>query len=71
MPFAGAVDARLTVAGVVLVSSELARLECLVLPMRHGDGDRVADYDMLFGTRVDELVDFTAAVFRRTAKIRA
>jgi hypothetical protein len=30
MPFAGAVDARFTASGLVLVSSELARLECLV-----------------------------------------
>jgi predicted nucleic acid-binding protein len=39
--------------------------------MRNGDSDRVGDFDMFFSTRVDEMVDFTAAVFRRAAKIRA
>jgi uncharacterized protein len=71
MPFAGAVDARLTAAGVVVVSSELARLECLVLPLKNGDAARVGDFDMFFNARLDELVDFTSAVFRRAAEIRA
>jgi hypothetical protein len=68
MPFAGAVDARLTAAGVVLVSSELARLECLVLPLKNGDAARVGDFDMFFNARLDELVDFTSAVFRRASR---
>jgi uncharacterized protein len=71
MPFVGAVDARLAATGVVLVSSELARLECLVLPLRNGDAARVADFDMFFNARLDELVGFTSAVFRRAAEIRA
>jgi uncharacterized protein len=71
LPFAGAVDARLSVSGVVLVSSELARLECIVLPLRNGDVARVGDFDMFFDARVHELVDFTGAVFRRAAQIRA
>jgi predicted nucleic acid-binding protein len=71
VPFAAAVDARLAASGIVLVSSELARLECLVVPLRNGDAVRVGDFDMFFGARVAELVDFTGAVFRRAAEIRA
>jgi predicted nucleic acid-binding protein len=71
MPYATVVDARLTASGVMLVSSELARLECLVLPLRNGDAARVGDFDMFFSARVDELADFTSAVFRRAAEIRA
>jgi predicted nucleic acid-binding protein len=71
VPFATTVDARLAGAGLVLVSSELARLECLVVPLRSGDSARVIDFDVFFNARVDKLVDFTAAVFRRAAEIRA
>jgi predicted nucleic acid-binding protein len=71
MPFAPAVDARLAAADIVLVSSELTRLECLVLPLRNGDTARVGDFDMFFSARLDELVEFTGAVFRRAAEIRA
>jgi predicted nucleic acid-binding protein len=71
VPFAAAVDARLVASGLVLVSSELARLECLVVSLRNGDVARVGDFDMFFNARVPELVDFTGAVFRRAAEIRA
>ncbi len=71
MPFATSVDARLAASSVALVSSELARLECLVVPLRNGDTARVGDFDMFFDARVDEFVDFTGAVFRRAAVIRA
>jgi predicted nucleic acid-binding protein len=70
-PFAAAVDARLTAPDVVLVSSELARLECLVVPLRDRDAAREGDFDMFFDARLDERVDFTGAVFRRAAAIRA
>jgi uncharacterized protein len=70
-PFAAAVDARLAAPGIVLVSSELARLECLVAPLRNGDAARVGDFDVFSNARVDELVGFTGAVFRRAAEIRA
>ena len=71
VPFAAAVDARLAASGIVLVSSELAHLECLVVPLRDGDAARVGDFDMFFGARVAGLVNFTGAVFRRAAEIRA
>jgi len=71
VPFAVAVDARLTAPGVVLVSSELARLECLVLPLRNGDTAREGEFDMFFNARMDDMVDFTGAVFRSAAEIRA
>ncbi len=71
MPFAAAVDARLTASGIILVSSELARLECLVVPLRGQDAGRVGDFDRFFDVRVADLVNFTGAIFRRAAEIRA
>ena len=71
VPFAVAVDARLTAPGIVLVSSELTRLECFVLPPRNGDTAREGEFDMFFNARMDVMVDFTGAVFCRAAEIRA
>ncbi len=68
MPFAAAVDARLAASGILLVSSELARLECLVVPLRAQDAARVGDFDMFFGVRVADLVSFTGAIFRRARR---
>ena len=69
MPFAGAVDARLTASGVVLVSMNwLGSSDWCSL--WNGDSARVGDFDMFFTGRVDELVDFTRAVFRGAAEIR-
>jgi hypothetical protein len=44
---------------------------CLVVPLKNGDLARVGDFDMFFRARVAHLTDFTGAVFRRAAEIRA
>jgi len=36
-PYAAAVDARLSVPGIVLVASDLTRMECRVKPLRDGN----------------------------------
>ena len=69
--FAVSVDARLAGSGTVLVSSELARLECPVFPPRSRDAARETELDMFFDARVDALADFTGAIFRLVAEIRA
>jgi predicted nucleic acid-binding protein len=70
-PFAQAVNQRLAASGVVIVSSELTRMECLVLPLRNNDAALVANFDTWFNHQVAELVPFSAALFRRAADIRA
>jgi predicted nucleic acid-binding protein len=70
-PFWTAVRTRLSASGVVCVSSELTRMECLVLLLHNGDNRLVADFDTFFASEVAELVVFTPAVFRRAAEIRA
>ena len=55
----------------VLVSSDLTRLETLVLPIRKGDRGRVADFDSFFHLRVNESVAFARPLFERAADIRA
>jgi uncharacterized protein len=71
MPYWVPLQTRLSLPGIVLVASELTRLECLVLPLRAGDAQLIGHFDSFFATQVAELVPFTAAVFRRAAEIRA
>ena len=71
VPFAQKVSQRLAASGVLIVTSELVRMECLVLPLRNGDNQLVADFDTWFALQVNELVQFSSTVFRRAAKIRA
>lgn len=70
-PYAAAVDARLKVPAVVIVSSELTRMECLVLPLRNQDSMLIQDFDTFFARQVADTVAFTRGVFQRAAEIRA
>lgn len=70
-PFAQAVNVRLTASGVVIVSTELVRMECLVFPLRRNDAALVADFDTWFSHQVAEWVEFSASLFRRATGIRA
>jgi predicted nucleic acid-binding protein len=70
-PYYAQVDARIKQTGVTLVSSHLALLECLVLPLRLGQAGLQQDYDDFFATQIGESVPFTESVFRKAADIRA
>lgn len=65
------VSAWLTANPCDIVSSELGRLEALVLPTRNGDAARVAAFETFFSSGVSELVPFTRAVYDRAVHIRA
>ena len=54
-----------------LVSGELARLECLVMPIRLGNASRVQDFDTFFTTQLDLLVTLTRPIYDRAVQIRA
>jgi predicted nucleic acid-binding protein len=70
-PFFNAVDARLSAPGVVLVASDLTRMECRVKPLRDGDPDLVRDYDDYFENAVAETVSLSREVVDRATEIRA
>jgi predicted nucleic acid-binding protein len=69
--FYSRVDTHIKQPGVLLVSTHLALLECLVRPLRAADNALAKDYEDFFATQLAELVPFTDAVFRRAAEIRA
>jgi len=70
-PMAGLVDARLAVADVVCVASDLTRLECRVKPLREGDDTLLKDFDDFFEGTVWEIVPLTREVIDRATDIRA
>src|ERR1051326_5426885 len=70
-PFFATVDTRLQVPDVVLISSELTRLECLILPVRNKDAALVQDFETFFAMQVTEMVPFGRSVFEHATKIRA
>ena len=70
-PFAAAVDAKLSVAGLTLITSEMARLECRVKPLRDGNSILLQDFDDYFTNTIAEIVPLTRDVVDRATEIRA
>jgi predicted nucleic acid-binding protein len=70
-PYATAVRNKLATPGLVLVTSELARLESRVLPVRTGNSILLQDFDDYFANTIAELVPLTRDVVDRATEIRA
>ena len=70
-PFMARVLARLTAPNIVVVSSDLARMEALVKPLRNKDAALVQNFDSFFVAQVAHMVPLGQAVFRQAAEIRA
>jgi len=69
--YAPAVDAKLSVQGVILVASDLTRMECRVKPMRDGDTALLQDFDDFFAGAVAEIVPLSTDIIDRATEIRA
>jgi predicted nucleic acid-binding protein len=69
--YAAAVDNTLSAPGIVLVASDLTRMECRVKPLRDGDTDLLKDYDEFFQNAVAEIIPLTREVIDRATEIRA
>lgn len=69
--YAAAVDARLSATGIMLVASDLTRMECRVKPLRDGNTDLLKDYDEFFENAVMEIVALSREVIDRATEIRA
>jgi predicted nucleic acid-binding protein len=63
--------AAMWVAGDILATSDLVRLECRRQPIRLGNAVQLAEYDNLFVQPNVEIVPITTAVFDRATLIRA
>jgi len=69
--FAGMVDARLSVSDLVLVVSDLTRLECRVKPLRDGDEELLRDFDEFLQDAVAEVVGLSREVIDYATEIRS
>jgi uncharacterized protein len=69
--FAPAVEGWLLAHPSDLVSSELVRMEALVLPVRHADARGIVSFERFFSKQIIEMVPLVRDVFERAIDIRA
>jgi len=70
-PYSELVDARLSTAHVVVVTSELTRLECRVKPLREDNAALLKDFDQFFDGAVEDMVPLSREVVDLATRIRA
>jgi len=70
-PFATAIRSKLAAQSVVPITSELARLECRVKPMRDGNQALLQDFDDYFANTIAEIFPLTRDVVDLATEIRA
>jgi predicted nucleic acid-binding protein len=74
-PFRDTVIARIMqaegIAGGIVITSQLSRLECRVKPLREGNAELLAKYDEFFTRRLIRVADITALIIERATGIRA
>jgi hypothetical protein len=56
VPYAAKVLARLAAPGMVLVSSDLTRMEALIKPLRQADTALVQNFNSFFAAQISDLV---------------
>jgi predicted nucleic acid-binding protein len=69
--FAPLVDVRLSVENVVLVVSDLTRMECRVKLLRDGDNILLHEFDEFLQNAVAETVSLSREVIDKATEIRA
>lgn len=69
--FAPRVDAILDKPGLILITGEMARLECRVKPMRDSNLTLLQDFDDYLAKTIAEVVPLTRDVVDRATEIRA
>jgi uncharacterized protein len=70
-PFATAIRSKLAAPGIVPITSELARLECRVKPMRDGNQALLQDFDNYFANTIAEIFPLTRDVVDLATEVRA
>ncbi len=69
--YAAAVDELVQNPTTQIITSELARLECRVKPLRDANTELLADYDQVVAEVATEIVPLSRAVVDRATEIRA
>jgi predicted nucleic acid-binding protein len=71
MPFADLADARLSMAEVRAVTSDLTRLECRVKPLRQANAALLKEFDDFFEGAFEEVVPLSREVVDLATTVRA
>ncbi len=71
MPFATVIESRVARPEVTRVTSDLARMECRVQPLRDGKTALLAAFDSFFSGDLVEVVPLTREVLDRATELRA
>ena len=71
MPYAELADARLSISEVVTVTSDLARLECRVKPLREENAALLKEFDDFFEGAIEDMVPLSREVVDLATKVRA
>jgi len=69
--FSPLVSSKLAALGGDLVSSDLALLEALVVPLRNQDSVLINEFELFFAFQLAVVVDLPSTVYRLAARIRA
>ena len=70
-PFCAAASARLASAEIEKITSELTRMEALVMPLRNSDGKLVAAFHAYIDTVCSEALELSRPVMEAAAGLRA
>lgn len=70
LPYALKVDARLSADGIILIASDLTRLECRLKPVLDGDDELLRDFDDFFQQAVAQIVPLSREVIDMATEIR-
>jgi predicted nucleic acid-binding protein len=71
MPYASMIDTRLSLPDVICVTSDLARMECRVKPLKIKNIELLKDYDYYFDMAMAEIIVLSHQVMDCATNIRA
>lgn len=69
--YAPAVDSRLANQEVILIASDLTRMECRVGPLRQNDRQLLFDFDQFFEEACSEIIALSKNIIDKATEIRA
>jgi uncharacterized protein len=70
-PYSEALDIRLSADGIVTVTSDLARLECRVKPLREQNTSALEDFDDYFEGAIERMIPLSREVVDLATGFRA
>lgn len=70
-PYASVASQRLSMPEIILVASDLTRMECRIMPLRMNNTTLLQEYDDFFAQTVNEIIGLSRQVMDYAAEVRA